>query len=87
MVRIKWEKKAAGNFKAIMGELPLHRTEQVNEWLDLIRDWPPSKWYQLRDEGGFIGFRLDNDKFLRILGRFNETEGVVWITHFERKMK
>ncbi len=87
MVRVRWDKKAGENFKEIMGQLPLYRQEQVNRWLDLIREWPPNKWYQLREEGGFIGFRLDNDKFLKILGRFNEAEGVVWITHFEWKTK
>ena len=83
MLPIKWEKEAAENFKKIMKELPPYRQERLNDWLDVVREWPPKKWYQLRDEGGFIAFRLDNEKFLKILGCFDEKAGVVCITHFE----
>jgi len=83
MIPLKWEKAAAENYREIMGKLPPYRQEQVDEWLDGLREWPPRKWYELREKDGVIRFHLDNDKFLKILGRFEEREGVAYITHFE----
>ena len=64
---------------------PLQR-EQLEDRIDCLKEWPPTKWYALRDqEDGTITFQLETDQFAKVLGRFEG--GAVYITHVELRSK
>jgi hypothetical protein len=89
MAALFWDRKALDNYKTLMdpekGLAPLQR-EQLAGRVDALRDWPPARWFDLRDRSdGTITFQIENDQFLGILGLYEN--GVVKITHLELKPK
>ena len=89
MTSIVWDPQALKNFKTLMDPkkgLPTFRRELLTARIDALRKWPPSKWFDLRNQkDGRITFRLDSDQFASVLGVFED--GVVKITHVEVKTK
>ncbi len=83
---IKWAPDALANYKSLKGRLSPWRREQLDERIDLLKGWPPAKWFDSRNhEDGIVTFQLESDQFARILGRYED--GVVYITHVEIRSK
>jgi hypothetical protein len=81
-----WDPEALRDYRRLCGGLPSLRREQLEDRVDCLREWPPSKWYELRDrEDGAIAFQLETDQFARILGCFEQ--GAVYITHVELRSR
>jgi mRNA-degrading endonuclease RelE of RelBE toxin-antitoxin system len=83
---LKWDPQALAEYKNLRRRLPPLKKEQLDERIDSLRDFPPARWYELRNqEDGIITFQLETDQFARVLGRFED--GVVYITHVELRSK
>jgi hypothetical protein len=83
---LKWDPIASANYQGLKRRLSPFRKEQLDERIDVLREWPPAKWFELRDrEDGTITFQMETDQFAMILGRFED--GTVYITHFELRSK
>lgn len=89
MSLLVWDPKALDNYKALMDPkkgLSLIQREQLGGRIDVLKGWPPAKWFDLRDQwDGTITFQMENDQFVEILGLYEN--GVVKITHLELKPK
>jgi|HubBroStandDraft_2_1064218.scaffolds.fasta_scaffold553211_2 hypothetical protein len=78
--------QALADYHNLKKRLSPLRKQQLDERIDCLREFPPFKWYKLRDrEDGTITFQLETDQFARILGRFED--GEVYITHVELRSK
>ncbi len=83
---MSWEPKALADYNNLKRKLPPVKREQLEERIDCLKEWPPAKWYELRDQvDGTITFQMETDQFAMILGRFED--GVVYITHVELRTK
>jgi hypothetical protein len=83
---LKWDPRALADYNNLKRWLSPLKKEQLEERVDCLKGFPPSKWYELRNqEDGIITFQLETDQFARILGRFED--GVVYITHVELRSK
>jgi hypothetical protein len=83
---LKWDPQALADYHNLKRRLSPLRKQQLDERIDCLREFPPFKWYELRDrEDGTITFQLETDQFARILGRFED--GTVYITHVELRSK
>ena len=83
---LKWAPDALADYKRLKGRLSALRREQLDERIDVLKEWPPVKWFDLRSrEDGVVTFQLETDQFVRILGRFED--GVVYITHVVMRSK
>ncbi len=88
MPEIKWTVEAAHAFKAIYNyKKNVHLRKLIDQRLDTLADWPPEKWFDLREKDGVIRFQAENDQFVILTGMFDEKENVVWIYHFELRRK
>jgi len=83
---LRWDPQALADYNNLKRRLPPLKREQLEERIDSLKEFPPSKWYELRDqEDGIITFQLETDQFAKVLGRFED--GVVYITHVELRSK
>jgi hypothetical protein len=83
---LKWDPQALANYNNLKRRLSPVKKDQLEDRVDCLKEWPPSKWYELQDqEDGTISFQLETDQFAKILGRFED--GVVYITHVELRTK
>jgi len=83
---LKWAPEALVNYKSLRGRVSSLRREQLDERIDVLKEWPPSKWFDLRNhDDGIVTFQLETDQFAKILGRFEN--GVVYRTHVEIRSK
>lgn len=86
MIQIKWTVEAAKNYKLIYDKNENLRV-LIDQRLDALADWPPKKWFYLRDMDGIIRFKTENDQFVVLSGKYEEAEKVVWICRFELQTK
>lgn len=83
---LNWDRQALKDYNLLKKRLPPLQKEQLEDRIDCLKGWPPSKWYELRNqEDGTITFQLETDQFIRILGRFEA--GEVYITHVHLRTK
>ncbi len=81
-----WDPQALGDYNSPKRGLSPLKKDQLEERIDCLREWPPSRWYELRNqEDGVITFQMETDQFIRLLGRFED--GAVYITHVELRSK
>lgn len=74
------------NYNNLKRRLSPVKKDQLEDRVDSLKEWPPAKWFELRNqEDGIISFQLETDQFAKILGRFED--GVVYITHVELRTK
>jgi hypothetical protein len=92
MTEIIWDREALKNYNRLTdpapkeGEaLPFYQRQLLANCITLLKDWHPTKWFDLRNQDGFITFQLESDKFAEILGFYNN--GVIKITHLEIKLE
>lgn len=83
---LRWEPQALVNYNNLKRRLSPVKKDQLEDRVDSLKEWPPAKWFELRNqEDGIISFQLETDQFAKILGRFED--GVVYITHVELRTK
>jgi len=83
---LKWDPQALEHYHHLKRRLSPLKKEQLEERIDGLKEWPPAKWYELRNQDdGVVTFQMETDQFARILGVFEK--GVVYITHVELKSK
>jgi hypothetical protein len=83
---LMWDPDALANYKSLIRRLPPLKKEQLDERIGVLKEWPPAKWFELRDRvDGTVTFQLETDQFAKVLGRFED--GVVYITHVELRTK
>lgn len=83
---MKWDPQALANYNNLKKRLSPLKRDQLDDRIDCLKEWPPSRWYELRNrKDGTISFQLETDQFAKVLGRFEE--GVVYITHVELRLK
>ena len=86
MNSLKWDPQALANYNNLKKRLSSLKRDQLDDRIDCLKEWPPSRWYELRNrEDGTISFQLETDQFAKVLGRFED--GVVYITHVELRLK
>jgi hypothetical protein len=86
LIALKWEPQALANYNSLKGRLSPLKREQLEDRIDCLKEWPPAKWYELRNrEDGAISFQLETDQFVKILGRFEN--GAVYIMHVDLRSK
>ncbi len=86
MIKIRWTVEAAKNYKLIKDENSDLRA-LIEQRLEALADWPPKKWFDLREKDGVIRFQTENDQFVVLTGKYEETEKAVWIYRFELRTK
>jgi len=83
---LNWDPQALADYQELKRRLPPLKKQQLDARIDCLRDFPPSRWYELRDrEDGTVAFQLETDQFAKVLGRFEA--GAVYITHVEVRSK
>jgi len=86
MAQLKWTLEAARAYKLIYNENPSLR-KLIDQRLKALIDWPPKKWFDLRDKDGIIRFQTENDQFIVLTGMVEEKEETVWIYRFELRTR
>ena len=82
MKEIKWTVEAAQAYKRIYDSNPSLR-KLIDLRLKTLAEWPPVKWFDLREKDGIIRFQTDTDQFLILTGRLEEEDREIWIYRFE----
>ncbi len=83
---MSWDPQALKVYRRLRSRLPPLKRDLLDDQINRLREFPPSKWYELRHQGdGTITFQLESNQFARILGRFED--GTVFITHVELRTK
>jgi hypothetical protein len=83
---LNWDPLALRDYNRLKRRLSPLKREQLEDRIDCLKEFPPSKWYELRNQqDGTITFRMETDQFAMVLGRFEN--GTVFITHIELRSK